>query len=132
MVMPVRIASPNCAGWARNQIRGAQQTAYQRAADAEAFGANPGRNGPQYAAERHEAANQTDGPFVKVEAKQINVKEEEENRETKAEEDRGAEEKPVLPPGGLRGQPAGPLKEIPGHLGLPESPASESRQSIAC
>ena len=110
----------------------AQQTAHQRAADAEAFGANAGRDRPQYAAEGHEAANQADRSFVKVEAEQVKVKEEEVDRETKAEEHRRGEEKPELPPGCLGGQSAEIPQRRPGHLGLPGSPASKSRQSIAC
>ncbi len=83
----------------QGEDHGAQQTGYQRWTNAEAFRADAGGDGPQYAAEGHQAANEAERPFGKVEAEQIEVKEKEEDRETKAEEQGGGVEKPELPPG---------------------------------
>ena len=101
----------------------ARKTGYERCTDAEALSADAGGDGPQYAAKRHQATDESQRAFGKVEAEQVEVKKKKEDREPKAVEQRGSVEEPELSARRVRQTD---------HVGLTGVRARRLRQSIAC
>ena len=111
-VIPVRVASPNCAGWERKQMRSTEKTTVHSRPPTSVrrmpkrSAQMPAGMVPNMLPNGRETANQAERSFIKAKTEQIEVKEKKVDREPKAEEQRRSEEEPELPPGRLGGQSA--------------------------